>query len=187
MRTLSAFCLLSLAALASEPLKFPGTPPTPPDEAEKTFSTLHGFRMELVAAEPLVTDPVALAYDEDGRAFVAEMNDYPYTDKAHHRASQLNPTDASIGKARLLIDDDGDGKFERSKIFADGLSWPTGIACWKGGIIVTATPDVWYFKDTDGDGKADWRKAATKSPCTPPARRKRGSSCGRSGGPAIRP
>jgi putative membrane-bound dehydrogenase-like protein len=158
MRTLSAFYLLSLAAIAAEPLKFPSIPPTPPAEAEKTFETLHGFRMELLAAEPLVTDPVALAYDEDGRAYVAEMNDYPYTDKAHHKASQENPTDAPIGKIRLLIDDDGDGKFDRSTVFADGLSWPTGVACWKGGIIVTATPDVWYFKDTDDDGVADVRE-----------------------------
>ncbi len=158
MRTLSAFCLLSLAVLAAEPLKFSVTPPTAPAEAEKTFETMHGFRMELLAAEPLVTDPVAIAYDEDGRAYVAEMNDYPYTDKAQHKASQENPTDAPIGKIRLLVDDDGDGKFDRSTVFADGLSWPTGIACWKGGVIVTATPDVWYFKDTDGDGKADERE-----------------------------
>lgn len=158
MRTLSVFSLLSLTALAAEPLKFPVTPATPPGQAEKTFETLHGFRMELLAAEPLVTDPVALAYDEDGRAFVAEMNDYPYTDKAQHKPSQLNPTDAPIGKIRLLIDDDGDGRFDRSTVFADGLSWPTGVACWKGGVIVTATPDVWYFKDTDGDGKADVRE-----------------------------
>ncbi|MEQ1858687.1 MAG: PVC-type heme-binding CxxCH protein [Chthoniobacteraceae bacterium] len=158
MRTLSVFCLLSLAALGAEPLKFPATSPTLPGEAEKTFEMLHGFRMELLAAEPLVTDPVALCYDEDGRAYVAEMNDYPYTDKARHTASQENPTDAPIGKIRLLTDDDGDGKFDRSTTFADGLSWPTGVACWKGGVIVTATPDVWYLKDTDGDGKADVRE-----------------------------
>lgn len=145
-------------AFAAELPKFPSIPPTPPDAAEKTFEVQNGFAMQLLAAEPLVTDPVALAYDEDGRAFVAEMNDYPYTDKARHKPSQVNPTDAPIGKVRLLVDDDGDGKFDRGTIFADGLSWPTGIACWKGGIVVTATPDVWYFKDTDGDGKADVRE-----------------------------
>ena len=158
MRTPSVFLLLSLAAFAAEPLKFPVTPPTPPGETEKTFETLHGFRMELLAAEPLVTDPVAITYDEDGRAYVAEMNDYPYTDKAHHKASQVNPTDAPIGKIRLLVDDDGDGKFDHSTVFADHLSWPTGVACWKGGVIVTATPDVWYLKDTNGDGVADVRE-----------------------------
>src|SRR5207249_4502352 len=65
-----------------EPL--PRTPPIEPRDAAKTFQVLHNFKMDLLAAEPLVTDPVAMAYDEDGRLFVCEMTDYPYTDKAHH-------------------------------------------------------------------------------------------------------
>ena len=150
--------LLPLSAFCAEPLKFPSIPPTPPAEAEKTFQTLHGFRMDLLAAEPMVASPVAMAYDEDGRCYVAEMVDYPYTDKAHHKASQENPTDAPIGRIRLLTGDDGTGRFTHSSVFAEGLSWPTGIACWKGGIIVTATPDIWYFKDTKGDGQADVRQ-----------------------------
>jgi len=138
-------------------LHFPRVPPIQPAGAEKTFHALDGFRMELLAAEPLVTDPVAMAYDEDGKAYVAEMLDYPYTDKKHHRANQENPTDQPIGRIRLLIDSTGTGKFDKSTIFADGLSWPTGIACWKGGVFVAATPDIWYFKDTQGTGKADVR------------------------------
>ena len=114
--------------------------------------------MQLVAAEPLVTDPVAITYDESGRAFICEMNDYPYTDKVRHKPSQENPTDLPIGKVRLLADSDGDGTYDRSTIFADNLSWPTGAACWKGGIIVVATPDIWYLKDTDNDGVADVRQ-----------------------------
>lgn len=157
-RVTTLAALLPLAAICAEPLKFPSVPPTPTAEAEKTFETLHGFRMELLASEPMVASPVAMAYDEDGRCYVAEMVDYPYTDKAHHKPNQENPTDAPIGRIRLLIDEQGDGKFTKSTIFAEGLSWPTGIACWKGGIIVTATPDIWYFKDTKGDGKADVRQ-----------------------------
>ncbi|TCO91909.1 putative membrane-bound dehydrogenase-like protein [Chthoniobacter flavus] len=157
-RLAALILLLPGAAFGAEPLKFPSIPPTSPAEAEKAFHTLHGFHMDLLAAEPMVASPVAMAYDEDGHAFVAEMVDYPYTDKAHHKANQENPTDAPIGRIRMLFDDDGDGKFDRSTIFAEGLSWPTGIACWKGGIIVTATPDVWYFKDTKGDGHADARQ-----------------------------
>jgi putative membrane-bound dehydrogenase-like protein len=105
-----------------------------------------------------VTDPVAMAYDENGRAFVAEMSDYPYTDAATHQPWKDNTTDAPIGRIRLLIDDDGDGDFDRSTLFAENLSWPTGVACFKGGVFVAATPDVWYLKDTDGDGKADIRR-----------------------------
>jgi putative membrane-bound dehydrogenase-like protein len=143
---------------AADELKFPTTPPTEPQNAAKTFHVLDGFQMQLIAAEPLVTDPVAITYDEDGRAYVCEMNDYPYTDKEHHKHAQENPTDQSIGKVRLLTDTDGDGVFDKATIFAEGLSWPTGAACWKGGIFVTATPDVWYLKDTNGDGVADLRQ-----------------------------
>src|ERR1022692_2286848 len=67
---------LALAAHAVEPLHFPSVPFVPPSEAGKTFEVLHGFQMQLIAAEPLVTSPVAITYDEDGRAFVCEMNDY---------------------------------------------------------------------------------------------------------------
>lgn len=138
--------------------KLPSVPPTAPQDAAKKFRVLDGFRMALLAAEPLVASPVAMTYDENGRAYVCEMRDYPYTDKAHHKPSQENPTDQPIGRVRLLEDTDGDGVFDKATIFADGLSWPTGVACWKGGVFVAGTPDIWYFKDTDGDGKADVRE-----------------------------
>ena len=63
-----------------------------------------------------------------------------------------------LGRVRLLRDSKGDGVFDQSTIFADDLSWPTGLAVWKGGVFVAATPDVWYLKDTKGDGKADVRQ-----------------------------
>jgi len=147
-----------MQALSKEPLHFPSVAPVPPAETGKTFQVLHGFEMQLIAAEPLVYSPVAVTYDENGRAFVCEMRDYPYTDKAHHKSGQENPTDAPIGRVRMLEDTDGDGVFDKSTVFADGLSWPTGAACWKGGIVVVATPDIWYFKDTKGSGVADVRQ-----------------------------
>lgn len=157
MHRLLLQCCLCLPWTAPA-LDFPSTPPVEPQNAAKTFHVLDGFEMQLIAAEPLVTDPVAITYDADGRAYVCEMNDYPYTDKAAHKPSQENPTDAPIGKVRLLTDTDGDGTFDKATVFADGLSWPTGAACWKGGIFVTATPDVWYLKDTNDDGVADVRQ-----------------------------
>ena len=159
MRTIYLFNLLvPTVILAAGPLTFPATPFVEAKDAAKTFQVLDGFEMQLIAAEPLVTDPVAMTYDEDGRAYVCEMNDYPYTDKEKHQHAQENPTDAAIGRVRLLTDTDGDGIFDKATIFAEGLSWPTGAACWKGGIFVTATPDVWYLKDTNGDGVADLRE-----------------------------
>lgn len=132
----------------------------PPAEAPKTIRAKNGFTLQLLAAEPLVSSPVAICYDEDGAAYVAEMMDYPYTDKRTHAAYKENTTDAPIGRIRKLIDTDGDGVFDQSFVFAEGLSWPTGVCCWKGGIFVTATPDIWYFKDTDGDNRADVREKA---------------------------
>ncbi len=123
--------------------------PKEPAEALQTFRMIDGFQVELVAREPQVTSPVAAAYDEYGRLFVVEMRDYPHPHKAG---------ETPIGRVTLLEDRDGDGVYETSNVFAEALPWPTGIFCWDGGVYVTAAPDVWYFKDTDGDGKADIRR-----------------------------
>jgi len=123
-------------------------PPKEPEEALKTFETLDGFHMELVAREPMVRDPIAAAFDEDGRLYVAEMSDYPYQPATGLKAK---------GRIRLLEDIDGDGQLDRSHIFADQLLWPSGIVPWKQGVFVAATPDIWYMKDMDGDGIADIR------------------------------
>ncbi len=131
--------------------------PVEPDKATATFALKDGFSMQLVAAEPLVTDPVAGAFDEDGRLYVVEMNDYPYTDKSTDKPNVERIGDLPIGKVRLLEDTDNDGVFDKSQIFARDFSWPTGIAIYRGGIFVAATPDVWYLKDEDGDGQADTR------------------------------
>ena len=120
-------------------------PPLSPEQALDTFQLPPGFRIELVAAEPDVVDPVAMAFDEQGRLFVVEMPDYP-----------LNMD--SVGRVKLLEDRDGDGRFEWSTIFADQLQFPNGVMPWREGILVTAAPDILYFADTDGDNRADVRQ-----------------------------
>ncbi|MGH7135685.1 MAG: PVC-type heme-binding CxxCH protein [Pirellulales bacterium] len=147
---------MTAVSAADEPL--PRVPPLEPSEALKSFETLPGFEMQLLAAEPLVTDPVAIAYDENGLAYVAEMSDYPYTDKTTDKPFVERTMDRPIGRVRLLEDTDGDGDFDRGDIFAEELSWPTGLALWKGCVFVAATPDIWYLKDTDGDRRADVRE-----------------------------
>jgi len=124
-------------------------PPTLPEKAVQQFEVVDGFEMQLVAAEPLVVDPIAAAFDEDGQLYVCEMRDYPY-----------KPADGKdpIGTVRLLRDRDDDGQFDQATIFADKLLWAAGVVPWKGGVFVAATPDIWYFKDTNGDGVADVRQ-----------------------------
>ena len=122
---------------------------TSPEQAAATLQFADGFRAELIAAEPLVTDPIAMQYDENGLAYVIEMNDYPYSDKSYDQ-SWTDQKSPAIGRVRVLEDTNGDGKFDKSTVFADHLSWPSGIAIWQGGIYVAATPNVWYLKDLDG-------------------------------------
>jgi putative membrane-bound dehydrogenase-like protein len=100
--------------------------------------------IELVASEPDVVDPVAIAWDETGRLFVAEMNDYP--------------AGSSGGRITRLEDRDDDGKYERSVVFAEGLPYPSGLLPWSGGLLVTAAPDLLFLKDADGDGRAEIRE-----------------------------
>lgn len=126
--------------------RLPRIAPHSPAEALETFSVAPGFRIELVAAEPLVCDPVAMDFDAWGRLFVVEMRGYSEDEED------------ALGRVRMLVDEDRDGKFDRGVVFAEGLSWPTAILCYDGGVFVGAAPDIWYLKDTDGDEKADVRE-----------------------------
>jgi putative membrane-bound dehydrogenase-like protein len=116
----------------------------PPEEAVRTFRVADGFRLELVAAEPHVIDPVAMAFDEDGRLYVCEMRDYP-----------SGPPGGTI---RLLEDADGDGRFEKATIFAEHLQFPSSVQPWRGGVLVSAGFEVVFLKDTNGDRKADEKR-----------------------------
>lgn len=104
------------------------------------------FAIELVAAEPLVLDPVAFDWGPDGRLWVVEMADYP---------SGLDGKGTAGGRVRVLEDRDGDGHFDHSSLFAENLSTPTGILWWRNGVLVTACPDILYLEDTNADGIAD--------------------------------
>lgn len=126
--------------------ELPRIKPVEAKDALGTFTIADGFRIEQVAAEPNVVDPVAIAFDEYGRLFVAEMRDYS-------EDGELN-----LGRIRLLEDTDGDGHFEKSDVYAEGLSWPTALTCYDGGLFVGAAPDIYYLKDTDGDNRADVNK-----------------------------
>jgi putative membrane-bound dehydrogenase-like protein len=137
------FTLFGTACLAQ---RYPG--PLSPEQSLKKLKIKEGFKVQLYAAEPHVFDPVALEFDEQGNAYVVEMPDYPY---------EVEPGKGK-GRIRLLKDTNGDGRIDKSTIFAENVTEATSILPWKGGLIVTAAPNILYLKDTDGDGKADVRE-----------------------------
>ena len=119
-----------------------------PEQALASFELREDFQIQVFAAEPFVKDPVSMVFDERGRVFAVEMPDYP--DK---------PAQGE-GKSRVLLleDTDNDGRIDSHTVFEDSLSEATSALPWKGGLIVTAAPNILYLEDTDGDGRADERE-----------------------------
>jgi putative membrane-bound dehydrogenase-like protein len=138
--------LIPAMAPADEPATEVQGPVSPEESLRHLVLADSDLTVELAAAEPEVIDPVAIKFDEDGRMWVAEMRDYPLGPKGGGKP---------ISRIKVLEDQDGDGRFESARIFADELLFVTGIQPWKGGAIVTLSGRVAYMKDTDGDGKAD--------------------------------
>lgn len=142
------FALLSLAACSR-----PGPSPKPssstrtPADGLKSIALDPAWKIELYASEPMIADPVAMEIDEDSRIYVVQNSGYPLD------------TEHRLGKIWLLEDSTGDGKPDKSTLFAGDLTLPTGVMRWKKGILVTDAPNVWYLEDSNGDGKADIRKA----------------------------
>lgn len=139
-----AAAILALLGTASLARRSDG-PPYSPADSLATMQLEDGYRIEVVASEPDVQSPVAMDIDERGRLFVAEMPGYPL---------DTRPT----GRIKVLDDTDGDGRYDRSRVFADGLVLPTGVMRWKRGVLVTSAPDLLYLEDRDDDGRADTRQ-----------------------------
>ncbi len=121
-------------------------PALSPRASMEQIHVREGYELELVAAEPLVRDPVAIDWDAEGRLWVAEMADYPYG---------LDGKGAPGGRVRWLEDSDGDGRYDRSQVFLEGINFPTSVMPWRNGVLVTAAPELFYAEDCDGDGRAD--------------------------------
>lgn len=123
-----------------------GTNPLPPAEALRTLKTKPGLTIDLVASEPLVQSPVAIDWGPDGRLWVCEMFDYP---------NGVDEKWKPGGRIKVLTDSDGDGRYDKTEVFLDGLPFPTGVTAYGRGVFICAAPDILYAEDTDGDGRAD--------------------------------
>ena len=125
-----------------------------PDDAMKTFALPPGYRVELVASEPLVSDPILIDWDPDGRLWAIEMPAY-MTDM--RGTGEHTPN----GRIVVLEDTDHDGRMDRRTVFADGLVLPRALKVLHGGVLVGEPPHLWLMRDTDGDGRADTRTSVT--------------------------
>ncbi|MGY8651920.1 MAG: PVC-type heme-binding CxxCH protein, partial [Verrucomicrobiia bacterium] len=121
-----------------------------PAVEQANFELMPGYEVNLFASEPMFANPIHMVWDSRGRLWVACSWAYP----------QLKPGQKANDKIIILEDTNQDGKADKSTVFADGLYLPTGIELANGGCYVAQSPDVFFFKDTDGDDVADVKKVA---------------------------
>jgi len=129
-----------------------GIPPKSPEESLATLRTHSDLEIQLVAAEPLVEDPVALDFGPDGRLWVAEMPDY---------GRGVNEEFSGAGRVKFLEDTNGDGRSDRAVVFLEGLRFPTDVKVWRDGVLVCDAPNILFAADRDGDGKAEVKEVVT--------------------------
>ncbi|HZY81549.1 MAG TPA: c-type cytochrome [Cyclobacteriaceae bacterium] len=124
------------------------SPPKLPEEELLTFQLPADLKIQLVAADPMVQEPVVIAFDEDGRLWVVEMRGFmPDIDG--------NGEDDPTGRISILEDENGDGVMDKSTVYIDSLVMPRSLAIVKGGALIVEDYKLWLTQDTNGDLKAD--------------------------------
>ena len=133
--------------------QIPAAPVLSAEESMRRFDLPPGFRVEVVAAEPLVQDPVSVTFDERGRAWVIEWPGYnwPLRDTLPAWPKEEKP------KSRVVIleDTDGDGRMDNRTVFMDGMDWARGVQPVRDGALVLKLPQLVFARDRNGDGVAD--------------------------------
>lgn len=138
--------------------KDPPVTPLSPQESMRRVQLPPGFHMELVASEPMIQEPVAIAWDGNGRMFVAEMNTYMLNANADGEYAQTS-------RIKLLVDTNMDGKMDKYTIYADSLLLPRAILAVGNQLFVQETnrQHILSFRDTNGDGIADEKKVVFRN------------------------
>lgn len=121
----------------------PAAPALSPEDELKTFRIAPGYRVELVASDPLVQDPVAMDFGPDGRIWVAEMRGYMPDLDGHGE-------DKPVGRIVILSDTDGDGRMDQSEVFLDGLILPRALLLVEGGVLVGTPPYLRFYPNNNG-------------------------------------
>src|SRR5436190_213949 len=124
--------------------------PLTPEEEMKTFSLPPGYRVELVASDPMIESPILMDFDADGRLWVLEMLTFLPDTSGRDAKEPLN-------RVSVLEDTNGDGKMDKKTVFADKLAMPRALKVLEHGVLIGEPPNLWLMKDTDGDLKADTR------------------------------
>ena len=132
-------------------IQIPPAPILTAEQALKTFTVAKGFRVELIAGDPLVGDPISMVFGPDGRLWVLEMRGYM-------QDVDGKGEDQPVGSIAVLADTDGDGRMDKRTVFAQGLVMPRAMALVGDGLLVAEPPKLWFMRDTDGDGVADDKK-----------------------------
>jgi uncharacterized protein len=125
--------------------------PLPPEESMKHMVVPQGLKVELVAADPEIYRPICMNWDEQGRLWIAETTDYPHN---------IQLSGSGNGNDRLVICEDtkGDGRMDKFTVWADKLSIPASFTFYQGGVLVFEGHKTVFLKDTNGEGKANYRK-----------------------------
>lgn len=130
------------------------SPALSPEDALKTFYMPPGYRIELVASEPLIQEPVAMDWDTEGRLWAVEMPGFmaDITGSNEHQP---------IGRVVVLEDTNGDGRMDKRTVFADGLVLARSLKLLDRGVLVAEPPNVWLMHDTNGDLRMDTKELVT--------------------------
>ncbi len=141
--------LIVLSVVSSASAQRDARVPDPDPELERqSFQVADGFEVNLFAADPMIAKPIQMNFDPQGRLWIASSEVYP----------QIKPGQVADDKVLILEDNDGDGRADKTTVFADGLLIPTGIEPGDGGAYVANSTELLHMKDNDGDGKADTRR-----------------------------